>query len=268
MSAVGRLRTRQRARARLEELIGQQDNLHIIHYSCESFYDTTNPSSRRITSIAIKHFGSEQTKSFSIHQMAERHGKLVSIEKNFDLLERAMLDECFAYIGQRAYSKWLHWHMRDANYGFAALEHRYSALGGTNLSIIPDHLKVDLPVLLSELYGPSYAPDPHMSKLADRNRISKLGFLSGKEEAEAFVRKEYVQLHQSTLRKVHVISDIFRQLRDGRIKTYAPWWHTHGLTALGIYGLVTEHWVWKLISLPAVPVGLAASVVTVWWWAT
>ena len=79
-----------RAQHKLDAVFHQPEHCVVIHYSCESFYDRKNPRSPRITSIAIRNLESGQTKSFSIHLVAERRGLLDSIEQHYDLLEKEM----------------------------------------------------------------------------------------------------------------------------------------------------------------------------------
>ena len=55
--------------------------------------------------------------------------------------------------------KYMHWNMRDINYGFPAIEHRYRVLGG-NPVIIDDDKKLDLARLLIDIYGVGYAGHP------------------------------------------------------------------------------------------------------------
>lgn len=61
-----------RARQLLEDTFQQPEHTVVIHYSCESFYERDNPRSPRVTSIALRNLDSGQTKSFSIHLVAER----------------------------------------------------------------------------------------------------------------------------------------------------------------------------------------------------
>ncbi len=77
-----------------------------------------------------------QTQSFSIHAIAERrHVDLVDIEAHYDTLEKTILDEFFDHVRRSGEVEYLHWNMRDSNYGFAAIEHRHKVLGGT-----PEHI--------------------------------------------------------------------------------------------------------------------------------
>ena len=74
--ASERLRRRREAKGQLTEINKKRDNVVVIHYSCESFYDRPDGKSPRITSIAVRNLVTGQTESFSIHQIAERDKKL------------------------------------------------------------------------------------------------------------------------------------------------------------------------------------------------
>jgi len=67
----------------------------------------------------LRRLDSGQTLSFSIHQVAEESGvPFGQIEAHYDDLERQMLDAYFQHIGSHRGMKYLHWNMRDINYGF------------------------------------------------------------------------------------------------------------------------------------------------------
>lgn len=86
----------------------------------------------RITSIACRNVGSRKTRSFSIHQVSELpkfSGK--DARDIYDEIEKKLLDQFFDYVRAHvAHALWVHWNMRDINYGFQAIEHRYEVLGG------------------------------------------------------------------------------------------------------------------------------------------
>lgn len=127
--ASGRIHKRRQAKKTIEKLMQQSDQVLVIHYSCESFYDRPNGSSPRITSIAVRNLDSGQTRSFSIHQMAERKSyDLNTLEEHYSQLEKLMLDEFFEFVNAHSNYNWLHWNMRDIHYGFLAIAHRYKVL--------------------------------------------------------------------------------------------------------------------------------------------
>ncbi len=236
-----RYQRRQIAKQELLGILKNERSVVVIHYSCESFYDRPNGSSPRITSIAVRNLASAQTSSFSIHQVAERAGVAHGdIEQNYDRLEKMMLSEFYGYVATHKESKWLHWNMRDANYGFPALSHRFKVLGGQPDDIHESNL-CDLARLLIALYGPGYVGHPRLANLMKANAISDKDFLTGPKEAEAFSNKEYVKLHQSTLRKVDVMDNIVGRLTAGTLKTNAAWRDIHG-SLIGYMGeLLRDH---------------------------
>lgn len=227
MSAPDQKRQKE-ARAVLGRLFADAANVWVIHYSCEGFYERTDGRSPRITSIAVRKLDSGQTISFSIHQVAELRGiALEAITAHYDALEREMLDAYSRHIGGHRGMKYLHWNMRDINYGFAAIEHRHRVLGGEPY-IIQDENKFDLSRLLIDIYGVAYTSHPRLATILERNHIQPRDFLNGASEAEAFVQKNYVGLHQSTLRKVDMLANIAGRAFDRSLKTNTTWWEMHG----------------------------------------
>jgi hypothetical protein len=94
-----KVQKRKQAKTKLTELISKSDQVIIIHYSCESFYDRPDGSSPRITSIAVRNLESSQTTSFSIHQVAERKGYSANaLEEHYNKLEKLMLEEFYDYV--------------------------------------------------------------------------------------------------------------------------------------------------------------------------
>ena len=129
--ACNKVKKRRQAKSKLAELMSKADQVIVIHYSCESFYERLDGSSPRIISIAVRNLESGQTTSFSIHQVAERKGYSASaLEQHYNELETLMLDEFYEYVHIHSSHFWLHWNMRDINYGFPAIAHRYKVLRG------------------------------------------------------------------------------------------------------------------------------------------
>jgi hypothetical protein len=250
-----------RAKQQLSDIFQTPEHVVVIHYSCESFYDRDNPSSPRVTSIAVRNLDTGQTKSFSIHLVAERRGVLDSIERHYDALEREMLEDFFQAVRERQHCKWLHWNMRDANYGFEALENRLKALGGTPVSVVPEDKRVDLSRMLVSIYGVGYISHPRLEKLMERNSITGKDFLTGRQEAEAFENKLFVKLHQSTLRKVDVLANFAGRAHAGDLKTLASWWELNGRSIKAVGEWIREHW---LLGAVIAILGLAGAIIRVW----
>jgi hypothetical protein len=242
---------RRQALDRIRQLGRQHQNVLICHYSCESFYDRSDGSTPRVTSIAVRNLASGQTDSFSIHKIAEYQNlKSEKIVEYYDELEGEMLDEFFDFLRRNEKNTWVHWNMRDINYGFQAIEHRSRVLGGTPIHL-PEERKFDLARALIDIYGKNYIEHPRLEKLVRKNHITYTSFLTGSEEASAFEKREFVRLHQSTLRKVHVIATILELVLQGSLKTNAKWYQIYGFHPKAIIEMVNEHWIWSLVVIVA-----------------
>ncbi|MEQ1772347.1 MAG: hypothetical protein ABL891_01075 [Burkholderiales bacterium] len=250
-----------RAKQQLDAVFEQPEHSVVVHYSCESFYDRdNNPRSPRVTSIAVRNLDSGQTKSFSIHLIAERRGLLDSIERHYDQLEREMLKDFCDDVRVRQHCKWIHWNMRDSNYGFEALENRMKTLGDTPVSV-PEANRYDLSRLLVSIYGTGYVGHPRLEKLMTLNHVTPRDFLTGAQEAAAFEEKQFVKLHQSTLRKVDVLANLAGRAHAGDLKTLASWWEVNGRSIKAIGEWLREHW---LIGALVAIAGIVSKVAG-WW---
>lgn len=249
---LNRINTRKHSRERLKKLVTNAENVVIVHYSCESFFNTKNGRSPRITSIATRNLSSAQSKSFSIHQMAEIERLDNSlIDSNYENLEKKLLHGFFEYMKTHQGVTWVHWNMRNINYGFAALEHRYKVLGGDPF-ILEDGKKIDVARIMSSVYGRGYAKNPKLVDLTALNKFDKTYLLSGAEEAHSFEKGEYLKLHQSTLAKVDIIAYIIELAASGGLKTRASLWQIYGVHPKVVVELVKEHWFFGIASIVAV----------------
>lgn len=245
----------------VDSLRAEAANCWIIHYSCESFYDRPDGRSPRITSIAVRKFDTGQTLSFSIHQIAEeRQIPFAGIEQHYDALEREMLTRFYSHVGGHRGMRYVHWNMRDINYGFAAIEHRFRVLSGEPV-IIEDDKKIDLSRVLIDIYGVGYAGHPRLTSLLTINHITPRDFMTGQQEADAFEQRNYVGLHQSTLRKVDVIANILSRVQDRALRTNTTWWEMHGGRMRGAWNWIAEN---KTIALLASMASIIALGIALW----
>ena len=260
MSAASyRFQTRRKAIKQLASLFDGSDPLKVIHYSCESFYDRPDGSTPRITSIAVHNHSASQVKSFSIHKVAEqRQIPNDQIEACYNDLEKQMLDEFYEFVRYELASKWVNWNMRDINFGFPAIEHRYKILGGLPTQIPPPN-QYNLGNILPRIYGRNYSGHPRLHSLIRLNEITDTSFLSGQEEADAFDNCEYVKLHQSTLRKVKCIAAIAELAWGGTLKTNTNWYERHGSNIAGVVEGVTNHWTYKVVGAIGIIVSLVVA---------
>lgn len=208
------------AKSFIAEIKKHPERFYIIHYSCQSLYDDNEALSPRITSIAITHFSTEQTVSFSTHAIAEElHIPRDQVFGRFDDVEHALLREFYNFVRDRKDRYWVHWNMRNLTYGFEHLEHRYRTLGGKDAAIIPVEQRLNLNDLLADRFGSGYASHPKMKSLMDLNGGVHRHFLNGQEEVQAFQNADFIRMHNSTLSKAGFFYQVIRKLISGKLKT-------------------------------------------------
>ena len=204
----------------IKALKRKPENFFIIHYSCQSLNDENEGLSPRITSVAISHFATEQSVSFSTHSVAEElHIPRGNVLARFDEVESILLQQFYSFVRDRRGAFWVHWNMRNATYGFEHLEHRYRVLGRTDASIVPVEQRINLNDMLSDRFGSDYAAHQKLPNLMDMNGGRHRDFLSGTEEVNAFASGEFLKMHKSTLCKVSFFHLVMRLLISGRLKT-------------------------------------------------
>lgn len=159
-----------------------------------------------------------------------------------------MLDNFFKFVNDHKSFNWVHWNMRNLNFGFEALENRYKILGGKISFSIPDSNKYDLSKILIERYGEKYINHRRFYELYKLNNITDKHLLSGDEEAECYKNKEYFKLHQSTLRKVDILDNILRKTFLDKLKTNSKLKDVYGISPSGIYEMMKENWIINLIA--------------------
>ncbi len=185
---------------KLKILRENEQNLFIIHYSCQNLNDSNENYSPRITSIAVFHVGSSTMHSFSIHLIAEiKEIERDDIHDHYDELECEMLKQFYDFVADNDNGFWLHWNMSNINYGFEALSHRYKVLSKLDSKRIPDSKKYNLSTLILSSYGKNCVEHPRMASFMKLNDGEHRNNLSGKEEVVAFAEKEYIKLHKSTM---------------------------------------------------------------------
>ncbi len=239
----------------LKEIKKKPENFYIIHYSCQSLYDDNEELSPRITSIAITHFATEQTVSFSTHAIAEelripRENVIV----RFDEIEEALLQGFYSFVRDRRDKYWVHWNMRNLTYGFEHLEHRYRVLGHGDAPVIPVERRINLNSILVDRYGDNYAPNPKMKPFMEMNGELHRHFLTGAEEVQAFRSSEFIRMHNSTLCKVGFFHRVISLLIKGKLKTRSRGW---GVRLDNLFESRTS----KLIGLVA---AIFSSLVAIW----
>ena len=206
-----------------DEVRRHPDRFYIIHYSSQSLFDAdAGALSPRITSVVVRHYESGQTVSFATHTVAEYLGiELEAIEARYDEIEKEILSQFYDFARDRREKFWVHWNMRNVTFGFEHLEHRYRVLTKKEPPSIPIEVRINLNDALKHRFGEDYAPDPRMSSLMELNGGRVQGFLSGKEESEAFKAKDFIRMNTSTITKVGFFSHVISAVLKGKLKTGA-----------------------------------------------
>lgn len=240
-----RLEERAEGLKALNEIFEKRSKAIIIHYSCESFLNT-HGRTPRVTSISSRYLDNGQTKSFSIHIQAQIEGKDFNNlrEGEYDFLEKRMLDDYFSFVESRRDYCWIHWNMRDSNYGFDAIENRHKILKGIPAVIDADR-RYDLSRILGQIYTYDFAPhmpDGKFLNLINSNGINNQGALKGKEEAVAFEEKEYLKLHISTLRKVYMMESLLSKAYNKKLKVTSSNKEVYGYSIPGVIEIVRNNW--------------------------
>ncbi|HDM8091822.1 TPA: hypothetical protein PXN44_002652 [Yersinia enterocolitica] len=228
---------------------------YVIHYSCESFYNQKSGQSTRITSIALRNLANAQTHHWALNRSAELLKIDVNDPANLDKLETDLLNKYFEFIKNYSNFTYIHWNMRDNNYGFQALQHRYEVLGGTPF-ILQDDKKVDLARLAVSIYGRNYIGHEakngrkgRMLALVEKNKIADKDVMTGEQEAEAYTNAKYRELEMSTLRKVDVLCNIAERINDKSLKTNNKWYSVRSYHPLWILESMKEHWILTLMGI-------------------
>jgi hypothetical protein len=246
-----RLEERAEGIRQLADCLSDKSRVFIIHYSCESFFNI-HGRSPRITSISVRNIQSGQTLSFSIHLHAQINKKdfnnLGVLE--YDKLELEMLKEFYAFAEKRKAYKWIHWNMRDSNFGFEAISNRFRILGGNPLEIEVEK-RFDLPRLLGKIYTYEYeghGANGRLLSLANRNNISSKDALNGANEAIAFEERNYLALHKSTLKKIDIIETVIEKAYNNILKVKPGDIDIYGLSISGVRELIMNNWLLSTVS--------------------
>jgi hypothetical protein len=183
-------------------------------------YDDNEGLSPRITSIAVTHYATEQTISFSTHAIAEEKNiARDNVKDRFDDIELQLLKSFYEFIRDRRDKYWIHWNMRNLTFGFEHLELRYRVLGGVDPPVIPVERRLNLNDLLAERFGSGYAQHPKLQSLMELNGGKHRHFLTGEEEVQAFINNDFIRMHNSTLVKVSFLHSVIRNLIRGTLST-------------------------------------------------
>ena len=95
-----------------------------------------------------------------------------------------------------------------------------------------------------------------MEALLAKNAFEPPDFLTGPQEAQAFENRDFVSLHQSTLRKVDVIANIAERTHNRHLKTNTTWWEMHGGRLRTVLNWLAENKLLAFVASVASIIGL------------
>src|SRR5690606_5576113 len=121
--------------------------------------------------------------------------------------------------------------MNNSNYGFKAIDNRYRILGGEINNEIENKFKINLGETLCLIYGDLYSKDGNGGKLHNLsvlNDFKPREFLKGSEEAECFEKREWLELHYTTLSKVKLFKLIIDKTANNELKVNSSYKEIYG----------------------------------------
>ena len=215
-----------------------------IHYARQNCFEDAYEKGPRIIAVVVMNAGSEQTKFFSLRKVADSYGEnfFNMTESERDEIEKEMLQHFFEYVKNNEKKKWLHWNMKNNNFGFEAIEERYNELGGCAIHFEEDKL-FNISVLFKEKYGKHFAHDAKwngklMGKMYDMfnmNSIEDANILNGDQEVKEYILKNIMSIEQSILGKVKAFKMLVDMAADDDLKVRGS--ISRDVYGLNIYGI-------------------------------
>lgn len=253
---------RRMARDHLGRAMASPAHAWVLHYACEGF-DTPE---RRITSIAARNLGDGATRSFELDTELRRHGLDPATASDVQLneAEKTVLDAFYGFVSRNLNSTyWLHWNMRNATFGFAALENRHRLLGGAPIDV-PEGQRLDLAGRMIDLYGDNYAaPENRLPSLAARNGLPTKHLIDGAEQAVALARRDYARVDRSLLNRIDILFAVAIKAHESTLKTHAGPFDALG-GAAGLIPWLKENPVIVACAVAAPVLGAVAAALKVW----
>lgn len=249
-----RIKDYKEAKVFVDDYMKNKRDYAVIHYACQGFYSTTNQTYPRIVAICILFPQSMQKQLFSLTSLAEMQNidLHTADEIILDRLEKEMLKDFYDFVKkQKRDYKWLHWNMRDHFFGFAAIAQRYCKLHQKKKAPFEfaNDKQQNIAILLKQRYGENYAERPHQQNILRLNHMTPKNLLSGKEEADAYDRREFLAMERSLEDKVAAFAEILDRMGNNELKTKGRILRdVYGLNISGILIYLKENAVFGLFS--------------------
>ena len=179
----------------VRELIALRDagaSVYSVHYACESFYKQPSEPAA-ISAIAFAAVFASPAETYSVMDRQED-------------AERFVLDSFYNFLRENPDARLIHWNMASPDFGFHAIANRYVRICGKEPPTKhPAGLLIDLDELIGLGHGRNYAEHPKLVNIAKLNDFRIHYFLSGKEEAELFEKKDHARIRRSVTEKATVL---------------------------------------------------------------
>jgi hypothetical protein len=196
----------------------EDHRLFVACYSC-ALPEDAPAGSQQISAIAVQQVVTGRQSVFaSIHEAEARGWKSRSdFLAHLGELERLILGQFYAFVGERPDAVWLHWNMSSPTYGFDAIAHR-ARLCDVAAVPVPDDRLFDLANYLQRRHGPDYVGHPRFLKLVQLNGLDGGRLLEKEAAAAAWREGRYADLVRSMQDKAGAIASLYRLTVDGRLK--------------------------------------------------
>jgi hypothetical protein len=190
----------------IEALQRQAPLVWTIHYACESFYLVKDRP------VAISCIGMSR-----LDDSAER---IFSLTDSKDEPELALLEKFYSTLREHPDTILVHWNMHSSDFGFDAIANRYKYVTGREPPFTPAQANLlDLDNLIESLHGKDYISHPKLASLANLNQFDTRFMLTGREEAERYLKGEHGDVRRSTAAKVQLIRRLLRAVLEGSLVT-------------------------------------------------
>lgn len=252
---------RKKALDEIRKAVTAAPHASVVHYACEDF----DRPDGRIAAIAVRNLETGATTLFDVTSKLPSGMTPKSAQSaDLDLAERTMLAEFDAFVQGHPNHFWLHWNMRDALFGFDALQRRHRALSGAPGPSPAPHLRIDLASRMFDLYGDRYAAPPsRLETVAAKNGLSMVNLIGGLEQGRLITQGDYRRVERSLLNRVDILYSIAIKASDGTLKTDARWYDGIGGIGQAMHWL-REHPVYIAILVFGGVVSAVGAVFKVW----
>lgn len=246
-----RIKAYKEANTFLKNYSEKKDDYIIIHFARQNHFDQRLPKGSRVIAIALYYPASDKTSVYSLQLSAEKRNKdFVNCNcHEQDEIEKSMLDEFFQEVENNKGKIWLHWNMKNDNFGFQFLEKRLEFLGGilnTEMKV-EDDKKKNISTLFKQKYGPQYISSINevkgkMYALFEKNSIYDQDLLTGYEEVKEFENGDLIKVELSVISKVKSFEKLIDYAINNELITDCKRWRDiYGLSPSGIAQYVADN---------------------------